>query len=230
MTPTAQNPVRVAVLEQHELLAAGLTAMLKRFAHRVSIMERPGPEVEVVLYGVREDLEGAHDKDLHRLLRDFRGVVIALGWFCDDPGVQLALNCGAHGFLSKTLSSEALISGVEQHLRRAQGGTPSPAAEGHCHPGVEVAGLTPRERDAVSLVAVGLTNREIAERLSLSINSVKTYLGTGYRKIGVTRRSQVVVWAERHGLVDTLPTARPPDPGQAVDSKASLYLLPRHGR
>ncbi len=50
------------------------------------------------------------------------------------------------------------------------------------------------------LITQGLSNQEIADRSYLSINSVKTYIRTAYRKIGVTRRSQAVVWGMKHGF------------------------------
>ena len=52
----------------------------------------------------------------------------------------------------------------------------------------------------LELVGAGLTNRDIAERLYLSINSVKTYIRTAYRKIGVSRRAEAVLWAVHHDL------------------------------
>ena len=102
----------------------------------------------------------------------------------------------------------------------------APATEGHCHPAVDLSGLTPRERDVLSLVAAGLTNPEISGRLFLGINSVKTYLKTAYKKIGVTRRSQAVLWAVRHGLVDTSVKDPAADVESSVESEAVLYLLP----
>lgn len=60
--------------------------------------------------------------------------------------------------------------------------------------------LSVRERQVVTLIAHGLSNQEIAEELFLSINSVKTYVRSAYRRIGVTRRSQAVVWGLTHGL------------------------------
>ena len=51
------------------------------------------------------------------------------------------------------------------------------------------------------LIAQGLSNQEIADRAFLSINSVKTYIRSAYRKIGVERRTQAVLWATRNGLV-----------------------------
>ncbi len=61
-------------------------------------------------------------------------------------------------------------------------------------PGRE-AGLSPREAEILALITQGLSNQEIADRAYLSINSVKTYIRSAYRKIGVTRRTQAAVWA-----------------------------------
>ena len=65
--------------------------------------------------------------------------------------------------------------------------------------------LTPREAEILSLVTQGLTNSEIGGQLYLSINSVKTYIRTAYRKLGLTRRSQAVRWGLEHGFL-------PPEP------------------
>ena len=62
-------------------------------------------------------------------------------------------------------------------------------------------GLTEREAEIIALIARGLSNQEIADLAYLSINSVKTYIRTAYRKMGVTRRSQAVRWALEHGFV-----------------------------
>lgn len=65
--------------------------------------------------------------------------------------------------------------------------------------------LSPRELEVVRLVTNCYTNEDIARELYLSINSVKTYIRGAYRKIGVTTRTQAVVWGVRHGLLDDLP-------------------------
>lgn len=61
-------------------------------------------------------------------------------------------------------------------------------------------GLSARESEVLALIAQGLSNQEVASRAYLSINSVKTYIRSAYRKIGVQRRSQAVLWAIRHGF------------------------------
>ncbi|MDO9498020.1 MAG: LuxR C-terminal-related transcriptional regulator, partial [Nocardioides sp.] len=63
--------------------------------------------------------------------------------------------------------------------------------------------------EVVALITQGLSNQEIADRCYLSINSVKTYVRTAYRKMQVTRRSQAVLWGIAHGLA--------PDRSRTID-------------
>lgn len=62
--------------------------------------------------------------------------------------------------------------------------------------------LTPRETDMIVGIVHGLSNQDIADSLFLSINSVKTYIRSAYRKIGATTRSHAVIWAVTHGFLD----------------------------
>ena len=65
----------------------------------------------------------------------------------------------------------------------------------------DVDDLTERERDVLELITNGYSNQQISQRLYLSINSVKTYVRSGYRKIGAETRSHAVIWGVRHGLL-----------------------------
>jgi NarL family two-component system response regulator LiaR len=58
--------------------------------------------------------------------------------------------------------------------------------------------LTWREVEVLDLIVKGHTNQEIADALYLSINSIKTYISSAYRKMGVTRRTQAVIWGLKH--------------------------------
>ena len=62
------------------------------------------------------------------------------------------------------------------------------------------AGLTRRESDVVELIGRGLTNQQIALECHVTINSVKTYIRTAYRKMGVTSRTQALLWSLHHGF------------------------------
>jgi DNA-binding CsgD family transcriptional regulator len=62
----------------------------------------------------------------------------------------------------------------------------------------------------VALIARGLSNQEIAERAHVSINSIKSYIRSAYRKIGAERRSQAIIWAMANGFAhDTVRTLDP---------------------
>jgi len=60
--------------------------------------------------------------------------------------------------------------------------------------------LTARERETLAHIATGKSNDEIARQMRISLNSVKSYIRSAYRKTGVQSRSQAVLWAVSHGL------------------------------
>ena len=76
-------------------------------------------------------------------------------------------------------------------------------------------GLSDREQQVLALIAEGLTNREIADRVYVSINSVKTYIRSAYRKIGVSSRSQAVAWGLRHDIGRSLGQTLDPTLGRS---------------
>jgi DNA-binding NarL/FixJ family response regulator len=67
-----------------------------------------------------------------------------------------------------------------------------------------IAHLSDREMMVLELVGAGLTNQDIADRLYLSINTIKTNIRSAYRKIRVSRRTQAVLWAVHHDLTPPL--------------------------
>ena len=72
------------------------------------------------------------------------------------------------------------------------------------------AGLSSREAEILALITQGLSNQEMADRLFVSINTIKTYVRSTYRKIGVERRAQAVLWGVDNGFKpDTLRTVDP---------------------
>jgi NarL family two-component system response regulator LiaR len=190
--------VRTAVLDDHEIDAAGVSTLLGRHSDRIALVDAYD-EADVVLYGARELTRG-HDEALHALLRSSPATVIVLGWGVDTPQVAWALSCGAHGHLSKTLTGTELVRGVERIVQTRDDRIRVLPDDGECHPALKQVGLTPRELEVLALITRGLTNQEISEEIYISINSVKTYVRTAYRKIGVTRRAQAVSWGLQAGF------------------------------
>ena len=113
------------------------------------------------------------------------------------------LNQGVRGYLSKSLAGRPARRRPHRHLLRSARGLPRPRGRsplvGGDWPGREE-GLTAREAEVLSLITMGLSNQEIAERTLLSLNSIKSYIRSAYRKIDVDSRSRAVLWGVEHGM------------------------------
>jgi DNA-binding NarL/FixJ family response regulator len=134
--------------------------------------------------------------------------------------IRDAVAAGARGYLSKVLTGPEIVAALERVMNGEivilPGDNETSVDGAGDWPG-RAAGLTPREAEILALITQGLTNQEIADRVYLSINSVKTYIRTAYRRIGVERRSQAVLWGVANGFepdqlrtVDRTLLVRPP--------------------
>ncbi len=136
-----------------------------------------------------------------------RAKVVIFSWNVDTDLVDRALARGASGYLSKELKAEEMVDGLEavwrgelvRPVRASPSEAATPASARGVWPGREH-GLSAREAEVIALITQGLSNDEIAKMTYLSINSVKTYIRGAYRKIGITRRSQAVIWGMKHGF------------------------------
>ena len=142
--------------------------------------------------------------------RGERPRTIALTTYADDASVLGALRAGARGYLTKDAGAEQIRAAVEAVARGEAAIDPAvqhhvlaaltvPAAE---RPADLPDGLTPREAEVLALIAAGLTNAEIAERLVVSAATVKSHVNHIFAKAGVRDRAQAVVYAYGNGLAD----------------------------
>jgi DNA-binding NarL/FixJ family response regulator len=178
--------------------------------------ERP----DVVLMDLRMPrIEGAEaTRRILAALPDTR--VLVLTTYADDEFLFPALQAGARGYLTKDATAEeiehairALVAGqthldpaIQERLVAAviSPETPRPAEESASTPTDDSTtlpdDLTPREAEVLRLIAAGLSNREIAERLVLSGATVKTHVNRIFYKTGARDRAQAVRYAYKHGL------------------------------
>ena len=199
-------PVRIAIVNDYEIVVAGVAAMLQPFSDRIDIVELDAgqqvtSEVDVVLYDTFGQVQG-DGIDLDDLVQGSGAKVCVFSWNLQEGLVERALQRGARGYLSKALTAKEIVEAIERvHSGEIVNDTRVEVEEGStgAWPGREH-GLTQRESEVLALITQGLTNQEIAERAYISINSVKTYIRTAYRKIGVQRRSQAVAWGMQHGF------------------------------
>ena len=216
----SSGPIRVAIVNDYEIVVAGVASMLAPHHDRVNVVELDSgvpviSNVDVILYDTFGQIQG-DGVDLEDLVHDGDARVVIFSWNLQPELVRRAIDRGASGYLSKGLSAGEIVDRLEA-VHRGETVTPPPEAEDADRGAGEwpgrAAGLTARESEVLALITQGLSNQEIAERTYLSINSVKTYIRTAYRKIGVARRSQAVGWGMRHGFepdrmrsIDTSPT------------------------
>jgi NarL family two-component system response regulator LiaR len=201
------RPLRIAVLNDFPVVVAGVAAMLAPYRERVEVVDgSAGQRIDGSLDLVLYDSFGAADHtvtEVGAIRRRTSAPVVVFSWTTDRELVRAALDAGAAGFLPKTLLPEQLVTSLEQIH---QGVTVPPAQTGTRREARPIAwpgadhGLTRREAEVMALIARGLSNQDIADRTYLSINSVKTYIRTAYRKMGVKTRPQAVLWLLRHGF------------------------------
>ncbi len=205
MSPDQRSPIRLAIVNDYEIVVAGVAAMLTPYSERVTIVELDAglavsSDVDLILYDTFGQVQG-DGVDLEGLLHGNDARLVVFSWNVQRDLVQRALDHGAAGYLSKGMSAEEVVQALEDV---ADGKIVVPADrrldnQSGLWPGRDH-GLTEREAEVLALITQGLSNQEIAERTYLSINSVKTYIRTAYRKIGVMRRSQAVVWGMQNGF------------------------------
>jgi len=199
-------PVRVAVVNDYEIVVAGIASLLAPYADRVAVVELDTQlpvlsDVDVILYDTFGQVQG-DGIDLEDLVRGGGARVAIFSWNTETALVERALRRGAAAYLSKELGAEEIVAALER-VHAGERVVPANAeqvedAAGQW-PGREF-GLTAREAEVVALITQGLSNQEVADRTYLSINSVKTYIRTAYRKMGVSSRSQAVGWGVLHGF------------------------------
>lgn len=202
------SPISVAIVNDYPVVVEGVAQLL---AHdrRLSLVELdtmadPKRSVDLVLFDAFGQ-RNAHD-DLGRLVRNGKyGRLVLYAWNVEPFQVDKAIEAGAHGYVSKAVDAQTLcdalvrVHGGEQVIEPQQ--VPEEVTTGDW-PG-RAEGLSARESEVVSLITQGVTNEEIAKTCYLSINSVKSYIRSAYRKMGVERRSQAVLWGVEHGMLPT---------------------------
>jgi NarL family two-component system response regulator LiaR len=217
MSDEAQTPphrIRVVIADDHALVRSGLQSILALFddidlvaqaesgAQAISLCEQTAPDV-VLMDLVMPGMDGA--AATAEILRRCPGCrVLALTSFSDEGLITETLRAGAIGYLMKSVSGDQLAAAI----RAASVGRPTLAPEAaaalmHAVTADETAGrdLTRRERQVLALMAEGLTNSEIADRLVISLSTAKTHVSSIISKLGVSSRTEAATVAVRHRIV-----------------------------
>ncbi len=209
--------IRVVVADDQQVVREGLVALLGLLdgievtgaaANGVEAVDLVAQgNVDVVLMDLRMPvLDGV--QATARITADFPEVaVLVLTTYADDESIATALRAGARGYLTK----DAGRAEIGAALRSTAAGQSTFDAEvsrrliAGLTPGrvKETDGLTARETEVLRLIAQGLSNPEIAERLYISEATVKTHINNTFAKIGARHRAEAVRYAYRNGIADS---------------------------
>jgi DNA-binding NarL/FixJ family response regulator len=219
--------IRVLIADDQPVVRDGLAMLLGLLddvdivataADGIEAVERARTQLpDIVLMDLRmPGLEGAEaTRRILAALPETR--VLVLTTYADDEFLFPALQAGARGYLTKDATAEeieqairALIAGqthldpaVQQRLVTAvlDHTPPTPPSEQAPAPRPNLPDeLTPREIEVLKLIAAGLSNSEIADKLVLSNATVKTHINRIFYKTGARDRAQAVRYAYKHGL------------------------------
>jgi DNA-binding NarL/FixJ family response regulator len=216
--------MRIVIADDHQLFRDGLRSLLEARGLEVVGEARDGREAveqarrlnpDVVLMDLSmPNVNGlAATRLISAELPSVKVVILTASE--DDADLFEAIKSGAQGYLFKNVESDEffrLLEGVARGdpaltpglARKLLGEFAKPAPPAQASPAEPPVVLTDREREVLDLLVQGVTsNRELAERLVVSENTVKYHLRNILDKLHVQNRAQVVAYAVRHGMVDT---------------------------
>ena len=208
--------INLVIADDHEVVRTGLRSLLA--GSEINVVAEFATGADVVKYALENDPDvvlldirmpdGDGLTSLGRIKLDKPDMPIMMLSTFDNPTyIARAVALGASGYLLKGCTREKLIDSIRiaasgesawtrDELRRVTGALATPRLTAD----VEVP-LTQRESEVLRQLAYGLTNKEIAQALHISYETVKEHVQHILRKIGVSDRTQAAVWAVRKELV-----------------------------
>lgn len=212
---THAAPIRVCTLDSQPLVHGGVRQLLSLYtdivlvgeAYDVDDLLRVAEHGAPLLALVEIDDLGPDWAGALRRLRSARpGLRLAVLTASLDAGtVRAALQAGASGYFLKRVQPLTLAQGVRSIAAGQQVLDPEATrallADEHDPEGAPLLALSQREREVLTLMARGLANKEIADRLCVSLSTVKFHIAGILSKLGVRSRAQAIVHAYEHSLV-----------------------------
>jgi two-component system, NarL family, response regulator LiaR len=209
------DPIRVVLVDDHHIVRRGLHSFLNAFPDLEVVGEAASgeealqkiegwmPDVVVMDMLMPGGMDGIETiKGVRKLLPNTR--IVTLTSYTEDARVLAALRAGAIGYVRKEAEPEILLASIRAAARGQSLLDPAVAnavMQELLRGGKHNAELTEREQEVLRQLALGRTNREIAEALTVSDETVKTHVGNILTKLQLAHRTQAVIYALKNGLI-----------------------------
>jgi DNA-binding NarL/FixJ family response regulator len=214
--------IRVLLADDHQLFREGLASILNAQPDFEVVGEASdGLEVLVKARDLEPDLilmdvgmPGCNGLEAtEKVKAELPSVTIVMLTVRDEPDKLFeAIRKGAQGYLLKNIRSWEMVDMLRGAIRGEAAITPALGGrmleefrrlsqQAHRFPDQEIVALTPREKEVLSLVAEGATDKEIGEDLTISIHTVKTHMRNILSKLQLCHRHEAALFAMREGLI-----------------------------
>jgi DNA-binding NarL/FixJ family response regulator len=219
MSAATSEPIRILIIDDHAVVRAGLRMLIdqnpamkvvgvagnRSEALALAASEQPNMIILDILLGDEDGLTFL--PELREVTRNAR--VLVLTGLRSSESQRRAIRAGAMGIVLKEHAAEVLIKAInkvhqgEVWLDRSMMGavldemTQAPEIDPEA---TKIASLTDREREVIALIAEGLRNKQIAQRLFISETTVTHHLSSVFSKLDVSDRLELIIYAFRHGL------------------------------
>ncbi len=213
----SDRPIRVAVADDHPIARQGVVALIETTEDMtvvgeavdgesaLALADRASREPDVLLIDLRlPGIDGL--ETTRRLSVTHAGVDVVILTAFDEPrSIAEAVHAGAKAYVLKTAEADEILETVRMVARGHvvfDSAMWSALSEEEERSDTEEIHLSPRGKEVLLLLSKGLGNREIAEQLGLSIETVKTHIERLYKRLDVASRTDAVAKALRAGLIE----------------------------
>ena len=195
-------PLTVSLVNDYEIIVSGLATMLDPYADRVRVVElsvesEPTRQADVALFDTFAGRRHALGRASAMVSEGYVDHVVLYTWDATADFLAQAEQAGVSGVILKSVGGERLVQALERTVSGERMGmthtTRSPRSE-------QTNELSNREREVLALLALGSTNRQIANELYLSVDTVKSHMRRLYSKLGVSNRTQAALRADQYQL------------------------------
>ena len=213
-----ETNIRVLIADDHTVVRKGLRALLSAEKYGIEVIGEAGNGEEAILKAeqlepdvILMDLVMPGKTGLEAIVEIKqilpRARILVLTSFADDSNVTKAIRAGAYGFLLKDTSPDELVQTIRsvyadkltlpQELTHILLGGKAAEEE----PDSMQQDLTPRELDVLQCIAQGMSNKQVAQKLSVSTTTVRSHVSSMIRKLNMENRTQLAIYARENDLI-----------------------------